>query len=168
MANRALYELARPIPAEALMFDHWLAQVAAGVGTIAYLDAPTVLYRQHNANAIGARPKSTRSFAARVELIVLSEAVLRVLSRYSQHAAELTARYSHQLAPKDARKARTLAGIWDEPRLKRIFTIMASGLFKASLVTNLGLMALLLRDGRPERFASPQRPLRASARDNAA
>ncbi len=155
MANRPLYELARPIPAQALMFDHWLAQVAAGLGTIAYIDAPTVLYRQHSANAIGARPKSTRSFAKRIELTVLSDTVLRVLSRYSQHAAELAARYSRQLDPKDARKAQTLADIWCQPRPIRIFTIMACGLFKASLVTNLGLMALLLRDGRPERFARP-------------
>lgn len=154
MANRSLYELARPIP-EAMMFDHWLAQVAAGMGTIAYLDAPTVLYRQHDSNAVGARPVRISSFAERVKVALLSDTVLRVLSRYSQHASALTARYARQLDPKDTRQAQTLADIWYQPRLTRVIAVVLCGLFRTSIMKNFGIMLLLLRDGRPERFKCP-------------
>lgn len=153
LANRALYELARPIPPEALMFDHWIAQVAAGMGRIAYLDRATVRYRQHNANVIGARRHGTLSFLRRVNRTLFSKDVLRVLSRYTQHAEVLVERYRNRLAPSDYRKARVLSRIWTMPRYRRIIEIIASGLFKPTLSTNLGLFVLLLRDGRPERFS---------------
>jgi hypothetical protein len=37
------------------MHDWWLAQCAAAAGHIAYLPRPTVRYRQHGANVVGAR-----------------------------------------------------------------------------------------------------------------
>jgi glycosyltransferase involved in cell wall biosynthesis len=54
VGNAALREAAFPIPPEAVMHDWWLALVAAMFGEIAYLPEPTVLYRQHGLNSIGA------------------------------------------------------------------------------------------------------------------
>jgi hypothetical protein len=146
VANRALYELARPIPREALMFDHWLAQVAAGLGRIAYLDIPTLLYRQHQGNLVGARRAGTASFIERVNRTVLSNTVLFVLSRFSQAAAVLSARYGERLAPKHARQALAIAHVWERPRYQRFLKLICCGLRKPSLATNLGLFALLLRN----------------------
>jgi len=55
MINRALADLALPIPAEAMMHDWWLALVATRFGRAEPLPMPTVLYRQHGRNDIGAR-----------------------------------------------------------------------------------------------------------------
>ncbi len=55
MANRALVSLARPIPPEARMHDWWLALVAAAFGAVGAVPRPTLLYRQHRANELGAR-----------------------------------------------------------------------------------------------------------------
>jgi glycosyltransferase involved in cell wall biosynthesis len=55
MVNRALIDLARPIPAEAIMHDWWLALVATRFGKAQPLARPTVLYRQHGRNDVGAR-----------------------------------------------------------------------------------------------------------------
>jgi glycosyltransferase involved in cell wall biosynthesis len=55
MINRALADLASPIPAQAMMHDWWLALVATRFGQTAPLRTPTVLYRQHGRNDIGAR-----------------------------------------------------------------------------------------------------------------
>lgn len=55
MLNRALAELALPIPTEAIMHDWWLALVATRFGRAQTLDRPTVLYRQHGRNDVGAR-----------------------------------------------------------------------------------------------------------------
>lgn len=54
LANAALLRCALPMPAVA-MHDWWLAQCAAAFGEVVYLDEPTVLYRQHARNLVGAR-----------------------------------------------------------------------------------------------------------------
>ena len=55
LMNKALLRKALPIPQEALMHDWWLALVACASGAIGYLQSPLVLYRQHNANILGAQ-----------------------------------------------------------------------------------------------------------------
>jgi glycosyltransferase involved in cell wall biosynthesis len=55
MFNRALMNIAYPIPEEALMHDWWLALCAAVFGHIGYIDKPLVKYRQHGNNEVGAK-----------------------------------------------------------------------------------------------------------------
>ncbi|MGT2926215.1 glycosyltransferase family 2 protein [Streptococcus cuniculipharyngis] len=43
-----------------LMHDWYLALLASGLGQLVYLDVPTELYRQHDANVLGARTWSKR------------------------------------------------------------------------------------------------------------
>jgi hypothetical protein len=54
LANQALLRRAFPAP-PIVMHDWWLAQCAAVFGQVAYLDEPTILYRQHGRNAVGAK-----------------------------------------------------------------------------------------------------------------
>jgi hypothetical protein len=53
--NRALLELALPIPATAIMHDWWLALFAGYMGRLRPVRRRLVRYRQHGANAIGAK-----------------------------------------------------------------------------------------------------------------
>jgi len=55
LVNRALLEIALPVPKEALMHDWWLALCAAVFGHIGYIDEPLVKYRQHDSNEVGAK-----------------------------------------------------------------------------------------------------------------
>ncbi|MDP2348539.1 MAG: glycosyltransferase family 2 protein [Gammaproteobacteria bacterium] len=55
LINEELATLAMPIPADAIMHDWWLALVASAFGKIVYIDEALLDYRQHDANAIGAR-----------------------------------------------------------------------------------------------------------------
>lgn len=55
LCNKRLIELARPVPEAARMHDWWLALVAAALGKIGFVDEPTVLYRQHDSNTLGAK-----------------------------------------------------------------------------------------------------------------
>ena len=55
LVNRSLLEQAMPIPAEALMHDWWIALVACVFGHIELLPNPTILYRQHKDNLLGAK-----------------------------------------------------------------------------------------------------------------
>ena len=52
--NAALARRALPISSAAIMHDWWLALAASAFGKLAYIEAATVRYRQHDANTIGA------------------------------------------------------------------------------------------------------------------
>jgi rhamnosyltransferase len=53
--NRALLQIASPIPENALMHDWWVALCAAACGKIKFIPRPMGLYRQHCSNAVGAK-----------------------------------------------------------------------------------------------------------------
>jgi hypothetical protein len=53
--NRALLEMALPIPDGAIMHDWWLALFAAYFGQLIAVPERLVKYRQHDANVIGAK-----------------------------------------------------------------------------------------------------------------
>ncbi len=55
LLNRPLLEKSAPIPEQAHVHDWWIALVAAAFGFAGYVAQPTVLYRQHGKNLMGAR-----------------------------------------------------------------------------------------------------------------
>lgn len=52
--NRKLLNLALPFPDHIPMHDHWLAVCAVFAGKLELLNEPTILYRQHGRNQVGA------------------------------------------------------------------------------------------------------------------
>jgi hypothetical protein len=54
MGNRALLKLGRPIPDGVLYHDWWVALVAASCGVLRTIAEPTILWRQHGQNQVGA------------------------------------------------------------------------------------------------------------------
>lgn len=56
--NKKLKDLSIPIPPEAIVHDWWTALVASVFGKMHYINIPTVLYRQHGQNDIGAKKRS--------------------------------------------------------------------------------------------------------------
>lgn len=101
MINRALRELALPIPVEARMHDWWLALVAAVFGRIGHVAQPTILYRQHGRNDSGAAPMG--AVAALGKLLAPSTLVQRTeLDLHIQRqAAAFLQRYGDRLSTRD-------------------------------------------------------------------
>jgi len=54
-AAMALLQQASPDPKRVVMHDHWAYLVVSALGTIVFDPTPNILYRQHDANVIGAR-----------------------------------------------------------------------------------------------------------------
>ncbi|MEL1249849.1 glycosyltransferase family 2 protein [Aurantiacibacter gilvus] len=54
LGNAALRETGLPIPAGARMHDWWLAMVASAFGSLVPVHQPTIRYRQHGGNVVGA------------------------------------------------------------------------------------------------------------------
>jgi glycosyltransferase involved in cell wall biosynthesis len=148
LLNRALYAAALPLDPCVLMYDHWIAQVAAALGRIAYLDEPTVLYRQHADNVVGVERAGAKRFFRSVRRTLLSDATLSVLRAYSRHAEILLAHYGKRLLPERREQLRALATVWDEPRILRFARLWRSGLRKPSFGGNAAMFLLLLRSGK--------------------
>ncbi len=90
MVNRPLLMLALPVPSRARMYDMWLAQVAAGMGHIGYVDQQTVKYRQHAGNAIGVRGKTLREKVGHIQNMMEANVMQAILlrDRYEEKLSE--------------------------------------------------------------------------------
>jgi len=122
MLNRALRELLRNAPADVAMHDWWSACVAAAFGRVVALHEPTILYRQHGANSIGARDK-------RLSLTSLPGAILarrhttgefrRGLNKAARQANALLQRYGSWLSAGDRQFLTDYARIPERQFLRR-------------------------------------------------
>jgi glycosyltransferase involved in cell wall biosynthesis len=101
IGNAALRQAALPIPTEARMHDWWVALVAAILGEIAEHEVPTILYRQHQSNDVGAEPghlsaaiaRFIRSPGAAIQRVRLS------IEKSQQQAAAFEKTYGGKINP---------------------------------------------------------------------
>jgi len=83
MANRALANKAKNVPEQAIMHDWWFALIASAFGHIGFVDKPTVLYRQHTGNAVGA--KNVNSVFYKIKRVLsLNDARQSLAATYAQ------------------------------------------------------------------------------------
>ncbi len=118
MINRALKNRALPIPANAAMHDWWLALTAASFGSIVTIKQPTVYYRQHGDNEVGAKAGGGLAFIIR-KLKTFSEVSKNVAETYIQ--AELLLNAYGDILPDDKREIiEAYISISEAPRIKKI------------------------------------------------
>lgn len=147
--NRALYERARPIPPEAVMHDHWLALVAASVGAISFIAVPTILYRQHGNNFIGAA-SGPGPLWRRIRGTLFTDDRRQQMVRYSRQAAALLRRCGDDMGEEARRATETLARLWTVSRWRRLPLLWRSGLRLQGFVRNTALLIVAFRGRRIE------------------
>ena len=141
IVNRALVDLASPIPPAAVMHDHWLALVAATMGKIGFLPEPTIYYRQHSNNVYGASYYSFSTF-----LHKLRQGRETIRSRFQQNISQAVAfgdRYAGKLDKTDLKMLEELKsfqslGPWARRRL-----LWKYGIWKSGIWRNLGTLLFL-------------------------
>jgi len=72
MINKAAKEISLPFPENISMHDSWIALCVCRKGKIAYIESPTILYRQHDNNNIGAKEISL-NYYIKNKILSLSE-----------------------------------------------------------------------------------------------
>ncbi len=98
VVNRSLARLACPIPKDATMHDWWLALVAGAFGRIVAVKESLVLYRQHGANATGARHYDLRYVLRNARQVLSRSEFRRKLERHLRQAEAFCQRYSDRLS----------------------------------------------------------------------
>ncbi len=130
MVNQALLARFVPIPEaqNCIMHDWWLAILAAAFGKIGFVETPTILYRQHGSNQVGAKNAHSLSYNwARFRDRAGARTVLR--DTYRQ-AGEFLKVYRAKLDTQQVRLLDAYSGIPLHPKWKRVWVLLRYRLFK--------------------------------------
>ena len=87
MLNRNLKKIAVPVPEQAIQHDWWIMLLGAIYGKIDFVAAPTMLYRQHGSNDIGARK---RDFGEAIRYICHPRLLIDKIRSYRNFRQETT------------------------------------------------------------------------------
>lgn len=138
MINRALLRLVGDIARQAIMHDWWIALAAANFGTIAHLPQQTILYRQHGANAIGAKTWGGQAiYRQMIDVLVGGRAAASVQKTIDQAAAFL-ARHGDRMDNATRTLFTKYAAVRSMPKLQRMLFLIRNGLVKAKWQKSLG------------------------------
>ena len=141
LVNRALIDLASPIPPAAVMHDHWLTLVAATMGKIGFLTEPTIFYRQHSNNFYGASNYSISTFLHKLKM-----GRKQIRSRFQQNINQAVAfggRYADFLDKKDLEMLEDLKKFQSLGRWARRRILWKYGIRKSGIWRNLGTLLFL-------------------------
>jgi glycosyltransferase involved in cell wall biosynthesis len=138
--NKALRDLALPIPQSVFMHDWWLGLVATAFGKIAYIKQPTVLYRQHSQNQVGAQSQKWHYIASRLQ----QPQRIREYYRKTQKQAQVFfARYSSQLTNQGSKIVSAYSNLEKLTFFHKRQLIFQNRLFDTGLARNLALLSLI-------------------------
>jgi hypothetical protein len=131
LLNKALYEIARPVPHDAAMHDWWIALVAAAFGEISYIDSATVLYRQHERNSVGiTKQQRPIEYCLKLKKFMQGQGAGHGrLLRVTQQAQEFKNRYASCLSATQLRLVGKLADLWSMPLIARLWVLFVNRLF---------------------------------------
>lgn len=138
LANRPLVALAAPIPEAAVMHDWWLALVAAAFGAIGYVAKPTILYRQHQSNSVGAMRYGVADFLLRSASAAHRERLHQLRLQRKNQAQTFLERYEPAL---DATRRRILQAYLQvhssRSHLKKRVLLLKHGFYRSGVLPNL-------------------------------
>lgn len=136
MINRALKEKCGAIPQNCIMHDWWLAMVAVLFGKLVCVSDPTMLYRQHANNQVGAKASYGIAFIKR-KLATLDKVRANYNATYIQANALLDC-YGELIEPKHKEIIDLYCQIPKTKKIKRICTIKKYGFKKCTRLRVIG------------------------------
>lgn len=139
--NRALADLALPVPSDAVMHDHWITLVAATMGRIVFLDEATVLYRQHSRNVYGAFHYSFKNIL-RKGLSGKTRLRQRLYQNFAQ-AVALKKNYAGRLRLQDLQLLQDVEHFESMSFFQKIVILHRHKIKKTGLLRNIAMLWLL-------------------------
>lgn len=144
MGNAALRDAGLPIPAGARMHDWWLAMVASAFGSLVPVQQPTICYRQHGGNVVGAT--DSRSLALVGQAISRPRFYLdkaRAARDNSQRQARAFAeRFGDRLSQEERALVAGYGALADQGFLARKAFMLRHGVGAGSPLFRLALLAV--------------------------
>lgn len=149
LCNKELILLSSPIPPEAGMHDYWITLTATALGHIGNIEEPTIYYRIHDCNVVGAHAYDYGWLMEQIRnnpdfIIQTKQRILRSFSR----AFIFYNRYKEILDPKDLLTLEQFLTLKYEPFYKELFHRFRYGFFEQTFWQNLALLYSSKKMGR--------------------
>ena len=139
MVNRKLMGMAIPVPGKAVMHDWWFALCASAFGKIEYIPTPTVLYRQHEFNTVGAKKWDLNYIAVKAVSLWNAGELAKQLDAQIEQLRQFRARYKNLLNTTQAATADCFIDLRNMSYLRKRFIILKHSFFKNGFIRNIGL-----------------------------
>lgn len=136
MVNGALLDTVNEVPEQAIMHDWWLALVAAAFGHIGFVSKPTVLYRQHGNNEVGA--KKAGSLRYNLKRMLSKEEAKSVLQDTYAQAKSFMQIYKKQLNAPHLEIVKEYGALPEYSKTKRLRTIIKYDFWKYGFFRKCG------------------------------
>lgn len=147
LINRALLQLASPIPQEAIMHDWWIGLTASAFGQIDFLKKGTILYRQHGRNDVGAKNwRSWKTYWNAFKKTVHTEgrdSIRQRLVRTIEQAALFDHRYGKDLPTHKQRIVHDYATLMEAGGIAKRYLFLRRAYFKNSFAKSAGMFVFL-------------------------
>ncbi|MGE5329787.1 MAG: glycosyltransferase family 2 protein [Deltaproteobacteria bacterium] len=140
LINKKLKELVMPFSKEAIIHDWWLALVASALGKIGYVKQPTILYRQHGRNEIGAKKYSLKYFIKKFENKNKMTNLFYNIFKQSKALEEV---YGSLMEESERKTAQRFSTLLEQSRLARIRTIIKYRFTKNGVLRNFGYLGFI-------------------------
>lgn len=141
MINRKLLEISGEIPADAIMHDHYCMLIASIFGNVGYVDTPTMLYRQHSSNEIGATPYGYSYFLKKI-----TEKPAQIKERFQKNVtqAKIILEKYEKIIPTDKKYLlKEFVKLGDAKRFQFAKIIVKNKFYKSGFIRKIGMLALL-------------------------
>jgi len=141
MINKRLKEITLPFPEEAIIHDWWLALVSSAFGKIGYVNIPTILYRQHGKNDIGAKKYSLEYLFSKVKN---KEDAKKVFYKTTEQAGAFLKKFEGILDKEKKDMLKCFSSITVKGKMERFNSIIKYKFMKSGFLRNIGYIGFLL------------------------
>lgn len=139
MMNREVLSYLQEIPEEIRVHDWWFALICSHFGEIAYVDSPTLLYRQHSGNMIGGDSYG-EYVKDRMSGVAKQKKALQ--DTYSQGNAFLKV-FREKMTAEQRKTAEAFATLGQQGWFQKRRNLFRYGFMKSGWIRNLGLFVLI-------------------------
>ena len=139
--NRALNDLLDLGNRNIIMHDWWIALVACVFGKILCFEEPTILYRQHGTNVVGAT--RVNSFGFILKRLRSYQQVQNKLKLSVAQAGSFLDHYKANLSQEQAHILQQFASLYTHNKLGRIIQICRGSFLKQGLIQIIGELLLI-------------------------
>lgn len=138
MINRPLLNLAKNTNSEnVIMHDWWLFLIASAFGKVEVVNTPTIMYRQHGSNQLGAQnPSEIAYYAKRLK----TGSALHLTYKQARCFYEI---FGDKLSPENKILAQEYADFQKKNKLQKISSIIKNDFWKHSAIKKAGQIILV-------------------------
>lgn len=131
MMNRSMVELMSRVETyDRILMHDWVASIlATSAGKVAFVDTPTMLYRQHAINSVGAKKYGFALFMSKLREAKMKQSLIETTIQ----AAEVAKMYQDILDKEKYEFIHQYGTLWEKHKIQRIWFYLTHRVFKKGL-----------------------------------